>query len=261
MVQTEWKIAAVSVAGFAHQAKGEPCQDAHFVSVTDDHWLIAAVCDGAGSASRSGEGSVLLCRKVVNHLASAVPVIARAGDDSFSEIVRPEIEQSVMGFRRELHDLCDRDGCTFADFHSTLVGVIAGRTNGVFFHIGDGAGIATSSDDFSKSVISPPENGEYAIETFFATEEDWVDHLRLTPFGPEHDLIALMSDGVTPFALSPGGIGPYPPFFEPLSRFLVERPRGDGERALVELLNRDAIRSITGDDKTLIWARRGASDE
>jgi hypothetical protein len=83
----------------------------------------------------------------------------------------------------------------------------------------------------------------------------------VTPFGPAYNLIALLSDGVTPFALTRGGMAPYLPFFDPLSHFLAERTREDGERALAALLDRDSIRPITGDDKTLLWALRSTSDE
>jgi hypothetical protein len=80
--------------------------------------------------------------------------------------------------------------------------------------------------------------------------------LRLTSFGPEFGLVVLMSDGVTPFALGPGATEPHIPFIAPLSRFLITQPRDQGEKALAATLEKDALRRITSDDKTLLWALR-----
>ena len=172
-------------------------------------------------------------------------------------VVRLWVEEGVELVRASLDN---SGGRALTEFHATLVGVIAGPHGGVFFHIGDGAGCATLLDDLSVKVMSLPENGEYANETYFFTRSDWKDHLRLNPFGPHFNLIALMSDGVTPFALEPGKSGPHPPFFGPVSNFLAHHNREEGERALAATLERDAIRKITGDDKTLVWAARVEPD-
>jgi hypothetical protein len=55
-----WKSVAVSVPGFAHQENDLPCEDFHEIS-TIDEWFVAAVSDGAGTASNSGEGSAAIC--------------------------------------------------------------------------------------------------------------------------------------------------------------------------------------------------------
>ena len=67
-----------------------------------------------------------------------------------------------------------------------------------------------------------------------------------------------MSDGVTPLALASGK--PYAPFLDPLSRFLSEHSQEEGAAALAATLEEDAIRRITGDDKTLVWAIRSTMD-
>jgi hypothetical protein len=247
----EWKVAGVSTAGFSHQAEGSPCQDFHIIRA-EGGWLVAAVSDGAGSALRSAEGAKAICEGVVSNTLSHLVQIRLALEVEIETVVRPWIEESIDNVRSTL-SILERD---LSQFHATLIGVVAGRQGGVFFHIGDGAGCASTLADITSSVISPPENGEYANETYFFTDESWRKHLRLTPFGPEFGVISLMSDGVTPFALAPGGTRLYPPFFEPVSRFLEIHSREEGERALAATLGRDAIRAITGDDKTFVWALR-----
>jgi hypothetical protein len=260
MSLVEWRVAGASVAGFSHLADGTPCQDAHAIATTPSGWLIAVVSDGAGSAPRSSEGSRLLSDEVVAHIC------ARCGAIDSGELmhldedtVRPWIEEAVEAVRAQLSALANNGG-SLRDFHATLVGVVAGPDTGIFFHVGDGAGCATSLKDVSVSVVSGPENGEYANETYFITQDEWRDHLRLTSFNSKHNLIALMSDGVMPFALAKGALKPFPPFFDPLSKFLAERSREEGEKAIATILERDTIRQITGDDKTLVWALRVRAD-
>jgi hypothetical protein len=253
MAATEWKIVGVSVKGFSHQANGTECQDSYAVSAIEGGWLVAMVSDGAGSASRSSEGARALCKGLVAYLG---PRVAENNQPD-ETVVRLWVEESVELVRASLDK---SEGRALTEFHATLVGVIAGPHGGAFFHIGDGAGCATLLDDLSVKVMSLPENGEYANETYFFTQSDWKDHLRLTPFGPHFNLIALMSDGVTPFALEPGESGPHSPFFAPVSHFLTSHSREEGERALAATLERDAIRNITGDDKTLVWAARVEPD-
>jgi hypothetical protein len=254
-VASQWKLASASVAGFSHQACGTPCQDAHAIRATPSGWLIAAVSDGAGSAPRSAEGSRLLCDQVIAHMESRLNEIHLSEAGRFHEtIVRTWVEDSIEAARSRLTDL-GNGGC-LSDFDATLVGVVAGPETGVFFHVGDGAACATTLDDVSSGVVSGPENGEYANETYFITQDGWHDHLRLTSFTSQYDVVALMSDGVTPFALAQGASALFQPFFFPLSKFLSEHNEEDGEQAIKNILERDAIRQITGDDKTLVWALR-----
>ncbi|MFZ1963528.1 MAG: PP2C family serine/threonine-protein phosphatase [Roseiarcus sp.] len=261
MSRVKWKVAGASVAGFSHQTDGTPCQDAHAITTSPSGWLIAAVSDGAGSAPRSAEGSRLFSDEVVAQLTT------RLREIDLSELhcpdentVRTWIEDAVESVRTRLAEIATASNGSLGEFHATLLGVVAGPKAGVFFHVGDGAACATNLDDSSRSVVSKPENGEYANETYFVTQDDWRDHLRLTSFNSQYNLIALMSDGVTPFALATGSVAPFPPFFEPLSKFLAEHSRRHAEQAITTLLERDAIRPITGDDKTLVWAIRTGSE-
>ena len=258
MAATQWKIVGASVTGFSHQAQALPCQDFHAASEFEGGWLAGAVSDGAGSASRSAQGAKVLCEGILSQIGSRLNQFGGGGEAYIDEtVVRLWVEEDVELARSRL-DITG--GGTLAEFHATLVGVVAGPSGGVFFHIGDGAGCATIADTLSSSIMSLPENGEYTNETYFFTQADWKDHLRLTSFGPEFNLIALMSDGVTPFALAPGEVGPHAPFFDPVSKFLVSHSREEGELALIATLEKDLIRRITGDDKTLVWAVRVGSD-
>jgi hypothetical protein len=255
MSEVKWKIVGVSVAGFSHTDADKPCQDSHSAASTPTGWLVCAVCDGAGSAIRSQEGSRIVADSVVNAVRSRVEKFTDAGTVD-RKVLGDWVVEAIEIARIKITNLvADTEG-TLADFHTTLVGAIVGPYRGLFFHIGDGAACATSLGCKLDPVVSPPENGEYANETYFVTQECWREHLRFTEFGSEYDLVVLMSDGVTPVALTSGDAQPFRLFFEPLTRYLREHQPDQGELALITTLRREALRAITGDDKSLVWAHR-----
>jgi hypothetical protein len=251
-----WKVVSASVAGFSHLIDNLPCQDQHAFSVLPKGWLVAVVSDGAGSAPLSQEGAAEICKGLVERLSEKLPELEATGEEWKGDTIRAFICEGIELARARLGERQSE----LRDFAATVVGAIAGSNGGVLFHIGDGAACATVSGDLSSTIMSLPENGEYANETYFFTQDEWREHLRITTFGGNYDLITLMSDGVTPFALAPRLAGPHIPFFEPLSRYFADHDREEGCRALGATLQSDSIRRITGDDKTLLWAVRIKTD-
>lgn len=256
-----WKLAAVSVRGFSHEEKDEPCQDAHDARATRNGWLIAVTADGAGSTRYGGDGAKIACRGVLDRLEKKV---ARSGllkprPPSDTEI-RRWIATAIADMRMDLAAAAKNQSSSMNEFHATLVGCLVRPSGaGLFFHIGDGAGCALSSAEPAKFVISAPENGAYAETTYFVTEDHWREHLRFAEFSPDHDQLLLMSDGVTSMALkgSMRALEPAMAFIEPICRYLIANDRGASEMALAATLASDRVREITGDDKTLVWAMKG----
>ena len=105
-------------------------------------------------------------------------------------------------------------------------------------------------------MLSRPENGEYADETYFVTDENWTDHLRLTPLAAPGRgcVIGLMSDGTAPFAVDRERSGFFRPFIDPVAAFLREATAANGNEALRNLLESPRASAISSDDKTLLLA-------
>jgi hypothetical protein len=142
-------------------------------------------------------------------------------------------------------------------FHATAVGVVvAGAERGLFFHIGDGAGAALRAGEWDGGTVSLPANGEFADQTYFYTEDGWRDNLRFLPVAEPFDRVVLVSDGAAAFAMAPGGRGLDPRFMEPVDRYLCGVDGETGTAALAATLNSPGARGVTGDDKSLVWARR-----
>ena len=254
MAPKDWRVAGVSLAGFSHLENGSACQDAHRLNSIPNGWFVAVASDGAGSAARAAEGAAIVCKEVADYLVVRIDEQRQRGLSPLDPIVaRQLVESAVKKALDNLNGLVAGSGGSLAQFHATLIGAVAGPDGGFFFHVGDGAACAMCSDDLSQYIISPPENGEYANETFFVTQDIWQDHLRLTLFGDNFNLIVLMTDGVTPYALARQSSGPAIPFFDPIVEFLLTHPPKEDEAALTSLLQRDAIRRITADDKTFVW--------
>ena len=252
-----WKVGGVSITGFSHYEESIPCQDAHAFKIKDQSRIIAAVADGAGSARLSHIGAQAFADAVVGHIFNLPP------SNTFDrELIASEIVSSVNEIREQLirhgDDLLDDGAPYIGDFAATLVVVVADPDGGAFFHVGDGAGAAfTHGREDQEATVSKPQNGEYANETYFVTMDGWEKYLRVTPFIDNHDTILLMSDGVTPMAMSQGCSSPaFKLFVNPVVKFLRDNDDAKGETGLINTLSGENVRKITGDDKTLLWAIR-----
>ncbi|AOY94383.1 hypothetical protein BKK79_20695 [Cupriavidus sp. USMAA2-4] len=250
-----WRVFSASATGKTHLDQGLPCQDASAHAVVGEI-LVAAVCDGAGSARYSQAGAEFFARSTVHALATRL----RQGEE-LPELEPALFEQAIAAVigrvREALQEIAIAAGAGLDDYATTVVGVVADPRGGGFFHIGDGVGVACSRLAAAGPDISLPLNGEYANETFFVTGPDWRRRLRTTAIRQDPSSVLLMSDGSMPFAMCKGNSGLYGPFIEPVERFLRQAPSGHaGCQALAATLADPRTHAITGDDKTLLIAHR-----
>lgn len=253
-----WRIYAASATGTSHLDKGIACQDA-FAFHADGELLVAAVCDGAGSAARSDEGSRLLADSVVAALSERLreqPALLGGDRDEFAAIAA----DAVGAARERLTETAARAQARLSSYAATLVGFAGDAQHGWFFHIGDGIGVAEAEQPEQAdraSAVSAPENGEYANETYFVTGEAWRHHLRVLAVPAPLARLVLMSDGAMPFAMDKGNTALFKPFIEPVARYLASVSESEGSRALGATLDDPRTHGITSDDKTLLIALRG----
>ena len=253
MLAVNWKVFLASATGKQHLDADAPCQDSGYWGVVDG-LLVGVVCDGAGSASQGHEGAQFLARWLGEALA-VLPASWPAGGSAaeLRELLLPVIEST----RADLASIARARELTLRDFACTLVGCLATAAGGCFFHVGDGFAIHMAAS--GASLLSLPENGEYADETYFVSDESWKDHLRVTPLGPVRpgDCIGLMTDGAAPFAVNRQRTGFFRPFIDPVASYLAAAGAADGNLALHGVLADSKTHAITGDDKTLLLALAG----
>jgi len=250
-----WKVFLASATGKYHLDAAEPCQDAAHFAIRDEAF-VGVVCDGAGSAEQGQAGAQFLARAVTEGVAGALAsgCLTHSGGPGTVE----QLQDIVRGARDALSRIAASEQRVLRDFASTLVGCFSTPLGGCFFHIGDGFAVqrAGAGAAAGSGAISLPENGEFADQTYFVTDESWCEHLRVTPLGAVHPgcVIGLMSDGTASFAIDRARTGFFGPFIDPVVTFLRKTGGDDGSLALQNLLEGEKTFAITGDDKTLLLA-------
>jgi len=253
---------AASATGDSHVASGTECQDAFDYCYSADHeWLAVAVCDGAGSSKNSGIASSFVSERFSKEL---IKIATRLSKRQFGSWVTDEVLNAVLTIRRELREIAKSDD--LKDFHTTLVAVLLGPASslggraGLAVHIGDGAifggdlghdrETSTCYLDKKFHIFSHPENGEYANETYFVTETQWIKRIRVTPL-QKTDWIALATDGGCSVALT-NNQTPRAPFLPDLITKIVSADHDEYHEILGSMLKDPEIRSLTDDDKTIV---------
>lgn len=240
------RVIAAKLTGGLHCAKRIPCQDFYQYACSGNK-LVAVVSDGAGSAKYGKIGAKIVCEILVNTLINT-PL----------KNVEEAVKQAIETARRRLliHRLNrSKSEQEILNFSATVVGVFCHKKRGVFFHIGDGAGIALHNiEDYEDCTLSCPANGCFSCETFFYTMKNWREFLRFTKF-EKAEALCLMTDGLTDFALSEKSHRLKKGFIEPIHRYLsVEPSKARALKALKNTLNAQKACRLNSDDKTFLWA-------
>ncbi len=240
------KVLSACVTGPLHKIRNSPCQDYCRHSTKGENF-VAVISDGAGSAKYGRIGARIVCDTLID-LLSNVPF----ADIKTSIINSIEIAREKLMFHR-LNSHNNRKG--LMAFAATLVGVVCNKNQGIFFHIGDGAALAFTGNDFSHYITSKPENGIFSCETYFYTMDDWRDCIRFTTFEQAHTIM-MMSDGVTCFSFSSDYNNIEDRFLLPIDNFLSKEPiKKRASRALYNTLSTPQAQKINPDDKTFLWAK------
>ena len=250
-----WKVYGAKVQGPSHVQTNTPCQDAFYTGVSQDgQWVSMVVSDGAGSAARAEEGSQLVAQvlsekllDIAAHLSTRVP----------GAWINDFVIQQVIHVRELLRQKAGKDD--IRDFHCTLVAALVGPSGGFLIHIGDGSVLSgTATPDTTEENIlnitinnqSKPENGEYANETFFITEKDWIKHLRISPVG-KTDWIMLATDGGCALTLQNESV-PHITNLKDIFQHLLKLSEENRSNAIQAWLETDGAKKLSNDDKTLV---------
>lgn len=243
-----------SCPGQSHISNNLPCQDHHSILQTENGWVIATVCDGAGSAIHGGDGAQLFSNKFSQSLISLAEKI---DNGSPGQWINDYIVESILNIRTHLRET--KHVSNLNDWHTTLLAVLLGESGGLCVHIGDGAifgGQLKPYDDMiniidHKYYISSPENGEYSNETYFVTEGIWTKHLRISPL-PALDWIALATDGGCSLCLNNQSL--LNEHFVPsvLKEFANYEGR-DIPNFIMDEIVKEKYKSATSDDKTVVF--------
>ena len=248
---------AQSVIGEAHKRGGIPLQDYSLYRELGTSTSVLVVADGAGSALHAEEGSRLLAESVANDIA---------GDclrNPFRNLER--FRSSLLSSIYKVRSNIIENRNNLDDFHSTLIVVLIGEDQSYWAHLGDGL-IAfffrsRAQADLCAAVVSPPENGESKNETFFFTNPNLEQHIRVGRV-PERILGCLaVTDGMEDFIFDPK-YGVKEKFCIPLfHQFLLQENNQDQTYFINSVLTDERTNAYTNDDKSLaLFVDIGARD-
>jgi len=250
-LQGVWRVAGASVPGAGHLRSGLPCQDDHWWRL-EDGVLIAAVADGAGSASHAEEGARAAVRAAVDQAATIWQTQDPRQRDEWEHLLqgafivaRLAVQSAAKALGRPVHDLA-----------TTLLVAVATPEQTAAAQIGDGAIIARLVGEGLSALTRPPHT-EHLNETTFLTSDGALAEMQYAVRRKPARGLAMLSDGLQMLALKMPGGEPHAPFFAPLLRFTAAA--AEPERAELQLrafLQSSGVVQRTDDDLTLLLAVR-----
>jgi serine/threonine protein phosphatase PrpC len=253
----KWRVARASAAGQSHLNNDTECQDrlaCKTIESDTSEILIAVVADGAGSTSEGQRGAEIACESFVGQIAQFL----NSGNASVGSLNEDFGKLWIAHFQEKITEIALEEENEIREYATTLVGAIVGEKCAVFYQVGDGGAVFSSSgasDSYTFGV--EPVDSEYVNMTNFLTDEDAFENLRFAAIEePIEDLI-LFSDGIYPVAVDYQGNKPHEPFLMPMIAPLRNGNEVNGlNEKLEEFLDSPKLNEKTDDDKTIILASR-----
>jgi hypothetical protein len=240
---------AASATGSTHVMTARPCEDsfASRNSIKGD-WSTAIICDGCGSAPCAREGAKFISAFLAESLIALADEISSRGPGDW---IVDAVVKVLADLREQMRARLGKDISRYA---ATIVGAMISAEGGFIIHLGDGIGSAFTFGEPERGMglnlvaNSEPKNGEYANETYYITDADWIKNIRITPFLAA-DCVVLATDGAQPFLFdlnSPSGSR-----ISNLLREIVIQGVQDAATKLEEILESREAAKLSGDDKTV----------
>ena len=255
---SRWFCAGANVIGRSHELNNGRCEDRwsqcrrHSGGV---HGVVVAACvsDGAGSVSFGYIGasvvSSTLTKWLVRNFSQAVSTSA------------DEIRSTLMPYLlSKLRQIASHKQTMLRNFASTIVAVaVAEDGSGIAIHLGDGGIIGRFGSELRPVCL--PMKGQFANETFFVSDRDATDRMRIIRWGPgEACDRASKSESANGFLLFSDGLETsllhrttqkIAPAASTMLTWLDNYPELDVEAAVQSNLS-DVFRLRTMDDCTLV---------
>ena len=162
----------------------------------------------------------------------------------------------VRSARRSVVDTANRSAgaVNVNDYACTVMLALASERLVGVAHVGDGCVVAGDGDEWS--LLSEPDNGEFANETKFLTNPRNLPRIAVTS-GSGIRCVAAITDGLQDVALSLG-TAPYERFWTPLYRALNRSSASTPDAVLETLLRKVGDAGKATDDCTIaVFIRKG----
>lgn len=253
---TTFTFASAVETGAAHIARGQACQDDACVGVDKvdgTTWAIASVADGAGSTEFGGVGAAQV--NLYFSIVVSTGLHMGLGND-LDALMRSALTYA----RAELQIEAETYDLPLGAFATTFSAVVSNGTKTGFIQIGDGAILARGEAGWK--LVTEPQNGEYANETWFVTCDDWFERLETRVVEEPLSAVVLMTDGIRELILKPTR-ELNTDFLSWVYESLSAAPEPGDDTATAEvlraLLASEGLRELTADDTSVVAIRVAGS--
>jgi serine/threonine protein phosphatase PrpC len=248
---SHWRVVAASVCGVSHIKTNQLCQDAHHWELLPDNILVAAVADGAGSASLGKVGAMVAVETAIEEISFHNLTQEVLQDDA---LIQEILTTVLVSAKKTVESEADACNVQARDFATTLILVIASPQAIAVAQIGDGVAVAKDTNG-NLVALTLPDNGEYINQTIFLTSPEAIDKMQFKLWRLSVANVGILTDGLQMLALNMAVGAPHKPFFFPLFDFVTKAPdRNEAKEELVKFLSSEKITQRTDDDLTLILA-------
>lgn len=166
-----WKIISHALVGSSHLEQEKGCEDV-IKAITDENIAVISLADGAGSFSKALEGATIATSKCSKWLLNNFDWAYSAKE---SEIKHRLLYNTI---RNSIKRKAIKEKTRSNEYSSTLLFVAIKDNRYIAGHIGDGViGVVTKEGE--NVVLSEPERGEFANNTYFTTSSKISKHFRL----------------------------------------------------------------------------------
>ena len=248
--QKLWKVVSSSVAGTSHEKKGLPCQDAHHWELWSDGVLVAAVADGAGSATLSDVGAKIAVSKAVETILQLEALPTSEDEAGWKSLLTEALEEAKTSVETE----ANTRQVLVRDLASTLLVTVVTLELVVTAQIGDGAIVISDKQD-NIVALTTPQSGEYINQTTFLVSANALNTAQVNIWHGNVANLAMFSDGLQMLALKMPSGTPHVPFFNPLFGFVSQMIDESAARKELEgFLKSPRVAQRSDDDLTILLA-------
>lgn len=214
------KIIRINKTGYYHTMDGIPNQDSVLSWIVTGNIIGIAVADGCSGAVWSNIGSsavvnylsylfreTRLIRRMERFLQEGSPVPFRPSDALFDERYSQALTDMLCdGLKGLIQHLLEKfryignlyGGLKPEDFATTLTLLFLEKGSGRITSVGVGDSFAWIKENDRVHYLDTPENKRSLSQTFFITDSDFKNHLRVNRYNADDfDFIIVSTDGLT----------------------------------------------------------------
>ncbi|WP_253739061.1 protein phosphatase 2C domain-containing protein [Halohasta salina] len=254
----EPEVIGESVQGPGHKTNNIECQD-NWSAKAGENYVVAAVGDGLGTASRSAEGSQLATKIAVKKLTQWLQSDEVDVENVSQSEAKDAFQSAIIHARKRIETVAAEFDNDLNQYHTTL-SVVCNTPNWyAAIAIGDSGVVGITVDDTYRRLVDREDSSSSSATVPLTGSPTLVKEKNRFDFDQTGmQTVVLFSDGLDRFAWSlENKSEPRQEFFGRLQDFITHIDSLSSEKAksdFREFVDSDEFHNYSSDDKTLVVA-------